>query len=848
MGDKMANKLVLVDGNSLFYRAFYALPPLQNENGEYTNAIYGFCNILTKIITDFKPTHLVVAFDAGKHTFRNDLYAEYKATRKPMPPELVSQAKPLRELLALMGIKVIEKPGVEADDILGTVAHRFLDDTIIVTGDRDIFQLIDDNTHVFFTKKGISDVQVIDEAEFKKQYGFKPINIVDLKALQGDASDNIPGAKGVGEKTAKDLIQKYTTIENVYAHIDEIKGKLQEKLVDSKPMVELSKTLATINDKVDLGCELEECTFAFPFGQEVFDAMTKYNFKSITKRVELFDSVDKTMVLKQFETKEIDCVETLDYVIDNIKNKKQFAFVIAEDFHISTGETEFVLKTENTLLGGLVSTELFFEKLKPVFEDINIMKIVFDYKTVLHFLDKLSISVFGKVFDVAIAKHLVDGISVKDIESSLNSFNVEDCFCSCALCEMKQKYESSIEELGMHKLFYDVEMPLAFVLFSMEKQGFMVDQERLKELGEIYSTEIEILKEKIIELAGESFNIDSPKQLGGILFDKLMLSHDKKKSTDIDQLLAIENEHEIVPLIIRYRKLAKLNNTYIKGIAERIDVDGKIRTSFKQTLTTTGRLSSTDPNLQNLPIRTEESREIRSMFVASSKDNVLIDVDYSQIELRVLAHMSGDEIFSDAFKTGEDVHTSTACGVFGVEPEQVTKEMRRTAKIVNFGVIYGISEYGLAKDIGVSPKDAKRYIQNFYYNHPKVDLFMKQAVQTARETGRVGSLLNRSRKMLDIGASNAMVRMRAERASQNMRLQGSAADIIKLAMVSVFEKLKTTNAKMIMQVHDELVIDCPKKEQEKVLKIVKDCMENAIKLNVPLTVDASVAYRWSEGH
>jgi len=839
----MNNKLVLIDGNSLFYRAFYALPLLQNEKGEYTNAIYGFCNFLIKIIEDLKPTHMMVAFDASKHTFRHNLYSEYKATRKPMPTELASQAQPLRELLKLMGIKVLEKAEIEADDILGTIAHRFNDDTTIVTGDRDCFQLINWNTNVCFTKKGLSEIQLIDVEEFKKQYGFMPINIIDLKALQGDSADNIPGGKGIGEKTALKLIQEYTNIENVFQNISNINGSLKDKLVNSRDVIFLSKKLATIDDNVDIACVIDDCKITLPFPRAVYDRMMELNFRSIIKRENLFEHGVGNEEIHIVSTKKVIAdTDELEKFIGFVKNEKILSVVMVDDsFHLSFGSDEYVLRFEDIALNVVLSY------LGDIFSDSDIKKIFFDTKQMMHVLFKYNIDL-QNYFDIALAKHLVDGVGIKDFASVLESEGIDVESVALNFLELKTKYENKLNELGMMSLYTDVELPLIEVLFSMEQTGFKVDLDKLEELRKEYELELDSLKKRIWSIVGCNFNIDSPKQLGDVLFNKLGLRHDKKMSTNIEQLMAIEGDHEIVPLIIRYRKIAKLNGTYIKGVCDRIGEDGRIHTNFKQTLTNTGRLSSTDPNLQNLPIKTDESRQIRSMFTASSVDNVLIDVDYSQIELRLLAHMSEDPIFVEAFKNNEDIHTSTACGIFNCEPSDVTREMRRMAKVVNFGVIYGISDFGLAKDLGISPKEAKKYIDSFYDLHIKVGEFMQHIVESAKATGRVYTLLGRSRKMLDITASNRMIRMRAERASQNMALQGSAADIIKLAMVNVYKKLKNTGAKLIMQVHDELVVDCPKDEANAVYKIVKEEMENAMQLIVPLSVDGSISYRWSEGH
>ena len=845
----MADKLVIIDGNSIFYRSFYALPLLSNSEGEYSNAVYGFAIQIINIIQNIKPKYMVVAFDASKKTFRNNLYDGYKATRKPMPDELRKQIEPLKKMLKLMDITIAEKEGLEGDDIIGIISKKFLDtETIIVTGDRDSFQLVDNMTSVYFTKKGTSDVKIMNEKTLMEEYGVTPKQFIDLKGLQGDSSDNIPGVAGIGPKTATDLIVKYGSIENIYENINDFSGKLKEKLEQGKDMAILSKELATIVTKGDLDVTLAECKFDYPFSSAVFDYFKRYEFKSLLKNDKIFNLAAGEKIESEVTHEKIKNANDLDKILKNISNVGKFAYFLRLDgVSLYYGEKEYFVSLCHDLFCEGFNESEFFEKMKPLFEDENLLKISFDSKRDLYFLKNFKIDL-NNYFDVSIAKHLVDGVSVDKVEDVF--FEKEPANIASKLFELYKDFEKKIDENGLEFLFYKIENRLSKILFSMEEAGFKIDENVMLELKAKYESEIENLEAKIYELAGEKFNINSPKQLASILYEKLGLSHNKKQTTSAEHLQEIEDEHEIVKFILRYRKVAKFLSTYVLGIFPHLDSNHFVHTYFKQTFTTTGRLSSTEPNLQNIPIRSEESKEIRSMFVASSKDNVLIDADYSQIELRLLAHMSEDKLFVDAFNKNEDIHTKTASSIMGVPEELVTKDMRRTAKVVNFGIIYGISEYGLADDLKIKAKDARDYIRNYYEKHPAVLQFMNKAIQTAKETGKATTLFGRTRKMFDINASNFMVRSRAERASQNMPLQGTAADIVKIAMVNTFDALKRGGfkAKLIMQVHDELIIDAPKEEAEEVMKLLKDEMENVCELKVPLVVDVVSSYRWSDGH
>ena len=849
----MADKIVLIDGNSVFYRSFFALPLLTNEKGEYSNAVYGFAMQIVKIITEIKPTHIIVAFDAGKKTFRNNLYGEYKATRKPMAPELKAQIEPLRNMLEIMNIKFIDEVGFEGDDILGMLCTKFKNtDKIIVTGDRDTLQLIDNHTTVYFTKKGMSDIKVMGKSELDEEYGIDADSIVDLKALQGDTADNIPGAKGVGPKTALALISKYGTIENLYNNIDEIEGKLKEKLIAEKENVELSKKLAKIVRDDHLNISLDDAKYNFPFSVDVFEFFTRYNFRTLLKRDELFGEKFANLKKLNIESEKIDSLEKLQKLCKNIEKTNKFAFFIDKNDNLlfsTDGKTEYVVLAKRELFSLDISHEVVLESLKKYFESDLVKKIFFDSKSVLHYLDDFNIEKVQNYDDVSILKHLATGLSIKGIEDLLT---IEDDDSPVASVIFKAYHEElkEIDKLGMNNLYTRVELPLVQVLYSMEKVGFKVDNSRLEELALSLNNQISQIKKEIFDMVGVEFNINSPKQLGEVLFDKLGLDHNRKKTTNAEALEKIAGTHPVVDLVLRYRKVEKLRSTYIDGLRSHIDSNGFVHTTFKQTLTTTGRLSSVEPNLQNIPIRGEESKQIRSMYIASSNNNVLVDADYSQIELRLLAHFSGDEFFINAFKNHEDIHTTTASEVFGVQKNQVVPQMRRIAKVVNFGIIYGISEYGLSTDLKCSPYEAKEYINRFYTAHPKVREYLDGLVTMARDTGRVETLLGRTRSMPDINNSNFMVRSRAERASQNMPLQGSASDIIKIAMIDVKNELENRGlkAKLIMQVHDELLVDCPLSEVEMVKAILKDKMENAVSLKVPLEVEIDSSFAWAECH
>lgn len=843
----MEPNLIIIDGNSILYREFFALPAsLRNRNGDPTNAVYGYANIMTKIFTELKPTHMVVAFDVSKKTFRNDLYTEYKANRKPMPDDLRVQIEPVKEMLRLMHVPVIEREGLEGDDVVGSVAKKFKVKTTIITGDRDTFQLIDDTTTVLLNKRGITDVKVVDEAELFEMYGLKPNQMVYLKALMGDSSDNIPGVAGIGEKIALSLVKEFGSLEGIYASLDKIKPAVATKLQAGKEMAELSLALGTINTNLPLDITLDDLKVSFPYDAKVKEFFEFNNFRSLTAREELYGEAEARQIVEASTVAETEiAIGGLAEVLDEITKAKLFALeVLDEEATLAVGEKAYRIKF-SPLLG---EREHMLKALTPIFEDKSIVKVVFDAKAFMHQLtDGARLENY---FDAMLAAHLCYGIIIRTAEDMLDSVGKNWSNHAYALLQSYPELKKEMAEIKVDSLYQTVELPLVRVLYEMEKQGFKVDVDKLDDLARKYNKELLVLEKQIYQEAGYKFNINSPKQMAELIYDKLHLSKSRKKSTGAEVLEKLADRHPIVNMLIRYRKVYKFLSSFIYGLEKHIDGDYLVHTTFNQTLTATGRLSSSDPNLQNIPVRGEESRELRAMFVASAEDRVLVDADYSQIELRLLAHFSGDDLLCEAFAKNIDIHTQTACAIFGVTPDMVTSEMRRKAKVVNFGVNYGISEFGLAEDLKVPLYEAKQYIESYYLAHPKIKEFMEASIAKAKETGRVTTLLGRTRRMIDIGSSNYQIRSRAERASQNMPLQGTAADIIKLAMTKVYDRLKVENpdAKLIMQVHDELIVDCKKRDADKVEKIVVEEMKNAVQLSVPLEVDCSVAYRWSDGH
>ena len=813
-------------------RAFYALPLLATSTGKIYNAVYGFCNILIKLITEDKPDFIVVAFDAAKKTFRNEMFKDYKGTRKGMPEELAVQMPVLKDVLKKMNIKTVEKVGIEADDIIGTLSRRFDDvHSIIVTGDRDSLQLINSHTDVWLTKHGISQILELNERQLKEEFGLYPYQIVDLKSLMGDASDNIPGVRGIGEKTAMNLLNTYDTMPNVYAHIDEINGKTREKLIEGKEMAELSYKLATIVTDCDFDCKLEDCTYDFPFSQEVKRAFDEYEFRSLVKREELFN-IDASAT--QLRANEVELNTTQLGSLLNSTNLDKLSFYTKDKraWLALDKNTQYVFDADQQNM----------QTLKPTLEDKSILKIFYNKKATMHFLDDFDIKPKNSV-DVSLGVYLINSnIREDDPKYTLDYVGLSGDTIATSLIEAWDYLTKTLPQKGMEKLYHQIELPLVDVLYDMECTGINIDSAVLDELRPMYADEAKRIEQQIYDLAGCEFNISSPKRLGEILFDELKLNDydNKKHSTAVEKLQLIVNDHPIVDLILRYRKITKIVSTYIDGMKVWIKPDNKIHTTFNQALTVTGRLSSTEPNLQNLPIRSEEGKELRKMFVPSSPQNVLVSADYSQIELRLLAHYSNDPVLLDAYKTGRDIHSATASQIFGVPLEQVTPLQRRTAKAVNFGIIYGISPFGLARNLGISQKVAKEYIDKYFETYPTIKEFMNHSVEEAQQKGFVSTMFGRIRN-IDLHVENKQTLAFNERAAMNMPLQGTASDIIKLAMINIFNEIKKRNlkTKMLLQIHDELIFDTPKDELDEVLTLVREQMENVVQLNVPLTVSIS---------
>ena len=849
-------KFVIIDGNSVLNRAFYALPMLANFEGVVSNAVFGFTNIITKVINEMKPKYMCVAFDFARKTFRNDIYENYKGTRKPTPPELKSQMPIMKEVLSAMNIKIIEQQNIEADDIIGTLTKMFNVENIIVTGDKDSFQLINDNTKVCFTKKGVSETIVYDKNTLFKDYGISPSQVVELKALMGDASDNIPGVAGVGEKTAVTLLTEYGTLDNVYKNIDLIKGKLNEKLVTDKQMAYISKQLATIKTDVDLYVKLSDFTYDYPFKENVLNLFKKYQFNSLIKRTDLFEENIESLVDFEAHNKVLQKVEKLsdlEPVLTEAKKHKKLYICIEETINLYVDSDEYEVNFNTDLLS--VGLDIFevIDKLKPVLQDQGIEKYVYDYKSMLHKLNKYNVTLNNVKFDILLARYLINSNAKSNakLKEIIEENMLDNTFLAYSVSVIYKAYFAKLEELGLIDLFYDMELPLSKVLFDMEISGFKIDQNELNELDKKYSLRLEELTKQIYQVAGVEFNINSPKQLAEVLFDKLNLVawNNKKNSTNIDVLTEIYDKHEVVPLLVEYRKITKLYTTYVKAFMGLVDQKtSKIHTVFNQTNTATGRLSSVEPNLQNIPVRTEEGKSLRKMFVPSFDNGYILSADYSQIELRLLASFSKDEKLIKAFNEGKDIHALTASEIFGVSLSEVTEGMRRDAKAINFGIIYGISDYGLSQNINSTRVKAAEYIKNYFEKYPKVKEYMDNNIKFCRENGYVKTYFGRIRFILEINSSNYNLRQFGERAAMNMPLQGTASDIIKLAMVKIANELKDKKleSKLILQIHDELIIDCKKEELQEVKAVLISCMENVVDLPVKLNVNAEHGINWFE--
>lgn len=834
------NKILLLDSNSLMHRAYHALPNLKSTKGLYTGAIYGFLSILLKIIKEQNPTHIAAAFDLHGPTFRHEMYKEYKATRKPMDEELRQQVEPLKELITAMGIKIVSMQGYEGDDILGTLSKRFDDDCVIVTGDRDSFQLVSPTTKVFWTKKGVSDIEVYD-VDRLLQDGFTVQQFIDYKALRGDTSDNVPGIPGVGEKTAKQLLEQFGSLENILANADKIPGKLGQNVANNKELALLSKELVTINCNVPVECTLDDIAFTPVYSSAVKQKLAEFEITSLANRMTFDDTKEDAIPVAKHVEKNVVSLTSEDEIVDAVKGDR-IAIVIGKNLSFAVDEkTEYTVSCVEDLFSEGIGFDQALETLKHLAKDREL--VCYDYKN----MSKEYGFSQEKFFDVMIAAHLARGSApIKNIEQVLGADGYE--IGAVELLAESENLRTQLAQQGLNELFFDVEQPLCVVLRNMEERGVRVSTDVLKALEAKYGAIIQRLTDEIFAITGEPFNIASPKQLGEVLFDKLGLPHGKKTKTGYsvseDVLSNLADKHPIVNLVLEYRHYAKLQSTYVVGLQPLVN-RGRIHTEFNQCITQTGRLSSTNPNLQNIPARSDEAKDIKSAFIASD-GCVLVSADYSQIELRLLAHMSGDEQLIEAFNHDDDIHAITASQILGIPVSEVTPAQRRDAKAVNFGIIYGISGFGLAENLSIPQYKAREFIQNYFVMHPKVREFMDRCIADARERGYSLTMTGRRRNLSDLNASNYMVRSAAERMAMNTPLQGSAADIIKIAMINVENRLKGMKSKMILQIHDELIIDAAKDEEEEVKKILSYEMENAVRLSVPLVAEAKVAENWGE--
>ena len=844
------DKLVLIDGNSLLNRAFYATPVFSTRDGRPTNAIFGFIKLLFKVLSDVKPQYLIVAFDLKAPTFRHKMFDGYKATRKPMPDELAAQVEPLKELLAEMHIAMCSKEGLEADDIIGTLSNKFDVHSYIYTGDRDSYQLVDEKTDVCFTRKGVSDLIKLNAGNFRAEVGLDPAQIVDLKALMGDKSDNIPGVPGIGEKTARGLIEKYGSLDGVYANLGEIKGAVKTKLEDNRQSAYLSYKLAKIDRNCDIDIDISVCTPPQRFSAAVKKMFSAFEFRSLLKE-DIFEEVNGAEE-GSVNYPELIKDSSAEQFFDAAKAADGRYFVVFGDccLHVWFGKEEHELSLSASLLDDYLDHGQFVSCLKFLFSDDTNTVIIDDFKSAMHSLAGFGVECRCKFEDLSLIVYLCGesgGETLKKLcDNRMLDYNCR-AFCVGMLYE---EYKKSLEESGCMRLYEEIEKPLVKVLYDMETEGVTVSSDELEKLGKKYSAIIAELTAEIHADCGCEFNINSPSQLGEVLFEKLGLKSGKrgrngKYSTNADILEKLAEENPVAGKVLRFRFYQKLLSTYIDGMRPFIGKDGLIHTTYNQTITATGRLSSANPNLQNIPVREEEGKELRKVFIPRS-GNVFIDADYSQIELRLLAHFSGCKELIQAYNEGKDIHSITASQVFGVAPEDVTPKMRREAKAVNFGIIYGISEYGLARNLGIPFSTAKEYIERYFATYSAVKDYMNANVEFAREHGYVSTLTGRRRFIPELKSANVNIRQFGERAAMNMPLQGSSADIIKIAMINVERRLQSEglHAKLILQVHDELVLDCPLEEKDRAAELLQHEMENAVKLEVPLTVEVHSGNNW----
>ena len=868
------DKIILLDGNSLSYRAFYAMPALQNKSGLYTNSVYGFTLMLERMLEDIKPKYALVAFDKGKQTFRHKTYQDYKGTRDKTPSELVEQFGYVRELLDSYGIKYEEHFDYEADDIIGSyakLAEKAGLEVIIISGDKDLTQLASDNITIYYTRRGVTEVDHYTPEFINEKYGLSPEQIIDMKGLMGDKSDNIPGIAGIGEKTAIKLLAEYKTVENVLDNIDNISGKkLKERLAEGKEDALLSKELATIFTEVPVENKLEDLTFSENRSKkkELFE---KLEFVSFLKKLAKNDDVD----VDGKEEKELEIINADEKTELSFENSSLHIKCFTEDYHNSDVVNIAVYEDENVYI---FSEDNFFEnKFVRNYLESDAEKVVYDYKKILYIAKRNGISdIAGNVFDVKIAAYLLDvtvkteldkivfntlgniikseeEIYGKGVKRTLPTNEILYPYLAQvvkSIFDLKEIQSARLKEENMDSLYKNIEIKVARVLANMEFEGIHVSKKALEKMSDELDERIKILEASIHTLAGSEFNIASPKQLGIVLFEDLGLPPVKKTktgySTSVEVLEQLQHSHEIIPLIMEYRVLTKLNSTYAKGLVKDITRKGKIHTRYEQTLTQTGRLSSVNPNLQNIPTRIEEGKKIRKAFIPASDDRVILSIDYSQIELRVLAHMAQDKGMIDAFTHDLDIHTKTASEVNGVSLDEVTPTMRREAKAVNFGIVYGISDFGLSNNLGITRKRAKEFIDKYLETFSGVNKYMTDIVEFAKEHGYVETLYNRRRALPEINAKNKIVASLNARLAMNTPIQGTAADIIKLAMINAFDYIEKTkvDAKLLLQVHDELIFDVNKDVVDEFTVEMVKIMEEAVELDVKLKAEASSGSSW----
>lgn len=895
----MKKKLVLIDGHSILNRAFYGVPDLTNAKGFHTNAIYGFLNILFKILEEEKPNYLAVAFDVKAPTFRHEMYAEYKGTRKPMPEELRQQVPVMKDVLRAMNVVIMEKPGLEADDILGTMAKRAEKegmDVALVSGDRDLLQIATDSIKIRIpkTKMGRTEIEDYYAADVERAYQVTPLQFIELKALMGDTADNIPGVPKIGEKTATNLMVEYGSIENIYAHLDDIsKNSIRESLRENRGLADLSKTLATIKTDCEIDFSYENALAEGYFTSEAYELFKELEFKNMLKYFEGMDTGSKNEDVKkgfQILTDKEECLKKLKGLSGKqagliiLSQQEQFLGVafcgdkdkvyfyyqdsekIPENTQLSLFDS-FEEKTDDEVerfiadFSGNIrvstadikkqysylqteSTDNYFDIILAAYL-LNPLKSDYDAEAVAGEHMGIQIPGFKEVFGKRTVRELY-----KENPNAVAEFYMYQAYTAFVACDILTE---KLEKAGMLPLMKDIEMPLSYVLYDMEKEGISVKREELKDYGETLTGRIEELEQLIYKQAGETFNINSPKQLGEVLFEHMNIPGGKKTktgySTAADVLEKLAGDYPIVKDILEYRGLTKLKSTYAEGLANYIQEDGRIHTNFNQTITATGRISSTEPNLQNIPMRMELGRKIRKVFVPKT-GCFLMDADYSQIELRVLAHMSEDEELIQAYQMDQDIHRITASKVFNTPFEEVTDLQRRNAKAVNFGIVYGISSFGLSQDLSISRKEAAEYIEQYFATYPKVKGFLDKLVSDAKENGYITTMFGRRRPIPELSSSNFMQRSFGERVAMNSPIQGTAADIIKIAMIKVWKALKEAGlkSKLILQVHDELLIETVEEEVEQVKKILEENMKQAANLKVNLEVDLHVGKNWYEAH